>query len=62
MLIVANEYQVQLPAPFVPGSEFSGVVSALGEGVDDVAVGDRVYGASFVGAYAERIVVHARRR
>jgi NADPH:quinone reductase len=59
VLIVANEYQVKLPAPFVPGSEFAGVVSALGDGVDDVAVGDRVYGSSFVGAYAERIVVNA---
>ncbi len=57
VLIVANEYQVQLPAPFVPGSEFAGVVSALGEGVSDVAVGDHVYGASFVGTYAQKIVV-----
>ena len=60
VLIVANEYQVKLPAPFIPGSEFAGVVSSVGEGVEDVAVGDRVYGASFVGAYAERIVVSAR--
>jgi NADPH:quinone reductase len=57
VLIVANEYQVQLPAPFIPGSEFAGVVSALGRGVGDVAVGDHVYGASFVGAYAQKIVV-----
>ena len=28
VLIVNNEYQVQVPAPFVPGSEFSGVVAA----------------------------------
>jgi len=59
VLIVNNEYQVQVPAPFVPGSEFSGVIGAIGEGVDGVAVGDHVYGASFVGAYAEKIVVHA---
>jgi NADPH2:quinone reductase len=59
VLIVNNEYQVQVPAPFVPGSEFSGVVGAIGAGVDAVAVGDHVYGASFVGAYAEKIVVSA---
>jgi NADPH:quinone reductase-like Zn-dependent oxidoreductase len=59
VLIVNNEYQVQVPAPFVPGSEFSGVVGAVGEGVDGVAIGDHVYGASFVGAYAEKIVVNA---
>ncbi len=63
VLIVNNEYQVQVPAPFVPGSEFSGVIAAVGDGVaggeGGVAVGDHVYGASFVGAYAEQIVVHA---
>jgi NADPH:quinone reductase len=59
VLIVNNEYQVQVPAPFVPGSEFSGVIGAVGDGVDGVAVGDHVYGASFVGAYAEKIVVNA---
>jgi NADPH2:quinone reductase len=62
VLIVNDEYQVQVPAPFVPGSEFSGVVSATGAGVDGVngvQVGDHVYGASFVGAYAEKIVVNA---
>jgi NADPH2:quinone reductase len=63
VLIVNNEYQVQVPAPFVPGSEFSGVIGAVGDGVPSgegaVAVGDHVYGASFVGAYAEQIVVDA---
>ncbi len=58
VLIVNNEYQVQVPAPFVPGSEFSGVIGAVGDGVDGVRVGDHVYGASFVGAYAEKIVVN----
>jgi len=63
VLIVNNEYQVQVPAPFVPGSEFSGVIAAVGAGVAGgergLAVGDHVYGASFVGAYAEQIVVNA---
>jgi NADPH:quinone reductase len=59
VLIVNNEYQVQVPTPFVPGSEFSGVVSMVGDAVTGVSVGDHVYGASFVGAYAEKIVVNA---
>ena len=63
VLIVNNEYQVQVPAPFVPGSEFSGLIAAVGDGVASgeggVNVGDHVYGASFVGAYAEKIVVSA---
>jgi NADPH:quinone reductase len=57
VLIVADEYQVSLPVPFIPGSEFSGIVGAVGEDVGAVAVGDRVYGASFVGAFAEQIVL-----
>lgn len=60
VLIVDNQYQVQVPAPFVPGSEFSGVVSALGDGVESASIGDHVYGASFVGAYAEQIVINER--
>lgn len=43
-----------MPAPFVPGSEFSGVVASVGDAVEGVAVGDHAYGASLVGAYAQK--------
>ncbi|KQT60289.1 MULTISPECIES: quinone oxidoreductase family protein [unclassified Aureimonas] len=45
--------------PFVLGKEGAGTVSEVGEGVDDVKVGDRVayYGAS--GSYAEAVVIEA---
>jgi putative PIG3 family NAD(P)H quinone oxidoreductase len=46
--------------PDIPGLEFAGEVDAVGEGVSDVAAGDRVFGLSGGGAYAEAIVVHAR--
>jgi len=59
VLIVANQYQVSIPTPFVPGSEFAGIVSAVADDVQTVSIGDHVYGASFVGAYAERIAVSA---
>lgn len=59
VLICANEYQIKVPAPFVPGSEFAGVVDAVGAGVDAVAVGDRVFGTVMVGAFAEQVVVGA---
>jgi NADPH:quinone reductase-like Zn-dependent oxidoreductase len=39
--------------PAVPGLEFAGVVDALGEGVDDLSVGDEVLGWADGGAYAE---------
>jgi NADPH2:quinone reductase len=59
VLIIGNRYQVSVPTPFVPGSEFAGTVSAVGSGVDTVSVGDHVFGASMTGAYAEQIVVPA---
>jgi NADPH2:quinone reductase len=45
-------YAVQLPA--IPGTEAAGVVEALGQGVTEFAIGDRVaYGSGPLGAYAE---------
>jgi putative PIG3 family NAD(P)H quinone oxidoreductase len=44
----------------VPGLEFAGTVSRLGEGVDGVAVGDRVMGIVGGGAMSEALVVHHR--
>ncbi len=42
-----------VPLPFVAGNEAAGDVVAVGEGVEDVKVGDRVAYQSPVGAYAE---------
>jgi len=43
----------KLPTPFIPGSEAAGTVEALGEGVTDVTIGERVAYAMVPGAYAE---------
>ena len=59
VLVVADEYQIKVPTPFVPGSEFAGVVEAVGDGVGNVGVGDRVFGTGLVGAFAEETVVAA---
>lgn len=48
-----------LPRPFIPGMEASGVVEAVGPGVTEVAVGDRVAYAMHPGAYAEYAAVSA---
>ena len=42
LLTVQNKYQIKPPLPFVPGSEFSGIVRAVGDGVRHVKVGDAV--------------------
>ena len=59
VLIVANRYQVSAPLPFTPGSEFAGVVAALGPGASGPAVGSPVTGAVLSGAFAEQVVVPA---
>lgn len=47
--------------PFVLGTEGAGEVIAIGPGVTDVAVGDRVAYASVIGAYAEERLIPANR-
>src|SRR5688572_10808728 len=51
-----------LPLPSGIGQEAAGVVEAIGEGVSDVAVGDRVaYASAGTGSYAEARLVRADR-
>jgi NADPH2:quinone reductase len=47
--------------PFTPGSEGAGVVVAIGDGVTDVRVGDRVASTNFDGSYAELALAKAHR-
>jgi NADPH:quinone reductase-like Zn-dependent oxidoreductase len=42
VLMIIDQYQFKPERPFAPGGEISGVVEAVGEGVSDFAVGDRV--------------------
>jgi NADPH:quinone reductase len=49
------------PRPFTLGGEFSGVVEAVGSGVTDINIGDRVATASGSGAYAEYALAPADR-
>ncbi|WP_067680394.1 NADPH:quinone oxidoreductase family protein [Nocardia miyunensis] len=59
VLVIAGEYQIKVPPPFVPGSEFAGTVVEIADDVDSVAVGDRVTGTGIVGAFAEEVAVPA---
>jgi NADPH:quinone reductase len=49
------------PLPFTPGTEAAGVVEAVGEGVTDLSVGDRVAYAGPIGSYAEARLIDAAR-
>jgi NADPH2:quinone reductase len=58
-LIVRGDYQMRAEPPFIPGSEFAGVVRSVGDRVTSLGPGDRVFGSTFVGAFAEQIAVPA---
>ena len=65
----AADYKVRLGGarhhlnfPHILGRDFSGIVSALGSGVSDLAIGDAVFGVAdqgIEGAYAEKIAIKA---
>jgi len=57
VLLIAGQYQVTVPVPFVPGSEFAGVIVETGADTTDFAVGDRVTGTGMFGAFAEEVTV-----
>lgn len=59
LLVMQDLYQFRATPPFAPGMEGAGVVVEVGEGVDRVAVGDRVVAVGYVGAFAERWLVDA---
>ena len=46
--------------PEIPGLEFAGTVTAIGEKVTAWSVGDRVMGITSGGAYAEQLAIHER--
>ena len=59
VLIIQDLYQFKPPRPFSPGGEVSGIVSAVGEGVTDLKVGDRVLASTGSGGMAEYVVASA---
>lgn len=59
LLTVQGKYQVKPPLPFVPGSEFSGVVQAVGDGVRHVKAGDAVGVIGVTGGFATHACVNA---
>ncbi len=58
-LIIEDKYQIKPPRPFSIGAEMSGVVDAVGDGVEDFAVGDRVCGYVQTGTAREYVAAPA---
>ena len=59
LLIVQNKYQMKPALPFVPGSEYAGVVEAVGEGVTHLKTGQRVACLSGTGGFGTHTVAPA---
>jgi NADPH2:quinone reductase len=59
MLGIQGKHQNKPPLPFVPGNEIAGEVAALGEGVTDLKVGQRIATGGSRGGFAEYCVAIA---
>ena len=59
LLTVQNKYQFKPPLPFVPGSEYAGVIEAVGEGVKHLKVGDPVAAIGSSGGFGTHACVAA---
>src|SRR5437870_2952820 len=57
-----GSYDSKLKFPYILGRDFSGLISEVGPGVDDLAIGDAVFGvmdAGIEGCYAEKVGIKA---
>ena len=59
LLIVQNKYQIKPALPFVPGSEYAGVVEAVGQGVPHLKIGQAVACLSGTGGFATHTLAPA---
>lgn len=57
-LLVQGLYQMKPPTPFTPGIEVAGTIEEIGEGVDNLSIGDSVAALVPIGGYSEKLVVH----
>jgi len=60
LLIVQNKYQMKPALPFVPGSEYAGIVRAVGEGVTHLTVGSNVACLSGTGGFGTHTLAPAQ--
>ena len=60
LLIVQNKYQMKPDLPFVPGSEYAGVIEAVGEGVTHLKVGQSVAWLSGTGGFGTHTLAPAK--
>lgn len=59
LLMMRDLYQDRVPRPYSPGGEIAGVVDALGDGVENVSVGDRVVAITGSGGLRQQVLLPA---
>ncbi len=59
LLVTEGKYQFKPKTPFVPGSEYAGVVAAVGPGVSHVKVGQSVAAFAGIGGFATHAIAPA---
>ncbi|MDX3908043.1 MAG: NADPH:quinone oxidoreductase family protein [Pigmentiphaga sp.] len=59
-LVITGKYQFLPDRPFAPGKLPTGIVSAVGPGVETLRAGDRVLTLAEHGGYAEKVAVAAK--
>ncbi len=60
-LLIQNKYQTKPELPFIPGGEVTGIITAVGAGVEGWKVGDRVNAQTTYGGYADEVVADVAR-
>jgi NADPH2:quinone reductase len=61
LLVTTGRYQVKQEPPFIPGFEAAGTIEAVGPGVTEFKIGDRVMAIPEVGAFTEVAIMPADR-
>lgn len=61
ILIIRDLYQFKPERPFAPGGEVAGVIEALGEGVTNLEIGERVVAGGVHGGFATHFIADAGR-
>jgi NADPH2:quinone reductase len=57
ILVIEGNYQFKPPLPFSPGKAAAGTIAALGPGVSEFSIGDRVAVHVEYGAFAQKLLV-----
>ena len=56
VLMIQGLYQFQPPLPFTPGGEAAGIIEKVGDGVESLKEGDKVFAMTGMGLLQKRLL------